>query len=261
MSTDHASATASMSSHSRTAPSRPSTDRAPHEYTLPRRPWRRYVTPFEDILEHNYKGSGTDADPFIIDWLRDDAEDPQNFPAAYKWSQVGMTSLLTLAVTLASSGYAGGVKSLMKEFGGSSELWVGGVCEFNLLPRALLTPALFVLGFAFGPLLWAPTSEVFGRRIVYLVSCFFLTLWLAVTIAAPNPAAILCFRALSGFFGSSPLTNAGGTVSDLLTAEQRGIGMALFSAAPFLGPALGPISGGYIGDAAGWRWVTAFLAM
>jgi MFS family permease len=124
-----------------------------------------------------------------------------------------------------------------------------------------LTPALFVLGFAFGPLLWAPTSEVFGRRIVYLVSCFFLTLWLAVTIAAPNPAAILVFRALSGFFGSSPLTNAGGTVSDLLTAEQRGVGMALFSAAPFLGPALGPISGGYIGDAAGWKWVMGFLAM
>lgn len=102
---------------------------------------------------------------------------------------------------------------------------------------------------------------MFGRRIVYLLSCFGLTLWLAVTVAAPNPAAVLVFRALSGFFGSSPLTNAGGTVSDLLNAEQRGIGMALFSAAPFLGPALGPISGGYIGDAAGWRWVMGFLAM
>lgn len=43
-----------------------------------------------------------------------------------------MTSLLTLAVTLASSGYAGGVRSLMMEMGGSSTLWVGGVCEFAL---------------------------------------------------------------------------------------------------------------------------------
>lgn len=87
------------------------------------------MTPFEDILDHTYKGSGTDADPYIVDWLRDDPEDPQNFPAAYKWGQVGMTSLLTLAVTLASSGYAGGVRSLMLEMGGSSTLWVGGVCE------------------------------------------------------------------------------------------------------------------------------------
>ncbi|TXT05879.1 uncharacterized protein COLE_07199 [Cutaneotrichosporon oleaginosum] len=232
-----------------TAHTRLATELPIESYTLPRRPWRRYVTSFEDILDHHYKGAGTESDPYVVDWLRDDAEDPQNFPASYKWFQVGLTSLLTLAVTLASSGYAGGIKSLMIEFGGSSEL-----------PH-LLTLALFVLGFAFGPLLWAPTSEVFGRRIVYLVSCFFLTLWLAVTIVAPNPAAILVFRGLSGFFGSSPLTNAGGTVSDLLTAEQRGIGMALFSAAPFLGPALGPISGGYIGDAAGWKWVMGFLAI
>jgi hypothetical protein len=105
-------------------------------YTLPRRPWRRYVTSFEDILDHHYKGSGTEADPYVVDWLRDDAEDPQNFPAAFKWAQVLLTSLLTLAVTLASSGYAGGVQSLMAEFGGSSELWVGGVCEYSQLTRA-----------------------------------------------------------------------------------------------------------------------------
>lgn len=130
MSTEAGTRTASVTSH--TARMRPSTDRSPHEYTIPRRPWRRFVTPFEDILDHHYKGSGTDEDPYIVDWLRDDAEDPQNFPATYKWAQVGMTSLLTLAVTLASSGYAGGVKSLMKQFGGSSELWVGGVCEYPI---------------------------------------------------------------------------------------------------------------------------------
>lgn len=112
-----------------TAHTRLATELPVERYTLPRRPWRRYITSFEDILDHHYKGSGTDSDPYIVDWLRDDAEDPQNFPAAFKWCQVGLTSILTLAVTLASSGYAGGVKSLMAEFGGSSTLWVGGVCE------------------------------------------------------------------------------------------------------------------------------------
>jgi MFS family permease len=37
--------------------------------------------------------------------------------------------------------------------------------------------------------------------------------------------------------------------------------MALFAAAPFLGPALGPITGGFLGQAAGWRWVEGFLAI
>ena len=34
---------------------------------------------------------------------------------------------------------------------------------------------------------------------------------------------------------------AGGTVSDVFNAQQRGLGMAIFAAAPFLGPAVGPI--------------------
>jgi MFS family permease len=40
-----------------------------------------------------------------------------------------------------------------------------------------------------------------------------------------------------------------------------GLGMALFSVAPFLGPAIGPITGGFLGEAAGWRWVEGMLAI
>lgn len=72
---------------------------------------------------------------------------------------------------------------------------------------------------------------------------------------------ILVFRFLAGFFGSSPLSNAGGVISDVLDANQRGLGMALFAAAPFLGPALGPITGGFLGLTSGWRWVQGFLAI
>lgn len=36
---------------------------------------------------------------------------------------------------------------------------------------------------------------------------------------------------------------------------------AVFAAAPFLGPAIGPIAGGFLGQAAGWRWIMAFMAI
>lgn len=124
-----------------------------------------------------------------------------------------------------------------------------------------LTIALFVLGFAIGPLIWAPASEVWGRRHIYIITYAFLTMWQAVTCAAQNRASILVFRCLAGVFGSSPLANAGGTVADILDATQMGLGMALFAVAPFLGPALGPITGGFLGDAAGWRWVEGMLAI
>jgi len=153
-----------------------------------------------------------------------------------------------MAVALASSAYSGGIISLQAEFGASRELLIAGV-------------SLFVVGFAFGPLLWAPLSEIYGRRTIFIISYAFLTLWQAVTCASQNIQSVLVFRFLAGFFGSSPLANAGGTISDVLDANSRGLGMALFAAAPFLGPSLGPITGGFLGEAAGWRWVEGYLAI
>lgn len=104
-------------------------------------------------------------------------------------------------------------------------------------------------------------SEVYGRRIVLIFSMSLMTLWQAVTVASPNVAGLLCFRFLAGFCGSSTLANAGGTIADVLNTAQRGLGMAVFAAAPFLGPALGPISGGFLGLTSGWRWIEGFLAI
>jgi MFS family permease len=70
----------------------------------------------------------------------------------------------------------------------------------------------------------------------------------------------------------------------MFDASQRGLGMALFAAAPFMyadqlkhsacrilltlvsfdrhrGPALGPIVGGFLGQAGGWRWVAGLIAI
>lgn len=226
----------------------PPVPNAPDSYTRKKKPWLAHVTPFEKILNHKYPGSGTEQDPYIVDWLGDDLEDPQRWTAVYKWTQILIVSLATLSVALSSSAYTGGVEDLIKEFHASQELLIAGV-------------SLFVVGFAFGPLMWAPMSEVFGRRLVFIISLGLMTLWQGVTCASPNVGAVIVFRFLAGFFGSSPLANAGGTISDVLDANQRGLGMALFAAAPFLGPALGPITGGFLGLTSGWRWVEGFLAI
>ncbi|OWZ56060.1 multiple drug resistance protein [Cryptococcus neoformans c45] len=223
-------------------------DKPLSSYTLKRYPWRPYVTPFEEIIGKKYPGSGTNEDPYIIDWLPNDKEDPQQWPGTYKWFTIFIASMMTLAVALSSSAYSGGVVSLTEDFGSSRELLIAGI-------------SLFVLGFAFGPLLWAPLSELYGRRWIYIISYALLTLWSGAAAGAPNIGSLLVFRFFAGFFGSSPLANAGGTISDVLDANQRGLGMALFAAAPFLGPALGPITGGFLGLTSGWRWIEGFLTI
>lgn len=50
-------------------------------------------------------------------------------------------------------------------------------------------------------------------------------------------------------------------IADIFAADQRGLATSLFAGAPFLGPSLGPVVGGFLGENAGWRWVQGFLAI
>ena len=129
----------------------------------------------------------------------------------------------------------------------------------DLLTRT--SQSLFVLGFAIGPLLWAPMSELFGRQLLFFITYAALTAFNAGAAGAQNIESLLILRFFAGAFGSSPLTNAGGVIADMFPARERGLAMTLFAAAPFMGPALGPIVGGFVGETVGWRWVEGVLAI
>lgn len=68
-----------------TSKAEPTLDKPVESYTLKKYIWRPYVTPFETILNHRYPGSGTEADPYIVDWIHGEAEDPQMWNTVYKW--------------------------------------------------------------------------------------------------------------------------------------------------------------------------------
>jgi hypothetical protein len=159
----------------------PSTPRPPNSYTPKAKPWLRFPTSFEHILAHNYPGKGTSELPYLVSFIDHDPENPLTYSDTYKWFVVGVASITTLAVALASSAYSGGIRSSMADWGASQELLTAGI-------------SLFVLGFAFGPVLWAPLSEMFGRRKTFIVSYAFLTLWCGVAIASQNVAQLLVFR-------------------------------------------------------------------
>ena len=47
----------------------------------------------------------------------------------------------------------------------------------------------------------------------------------------------------------------GGVLSDCWRAEERGRSISVYSLAPLLGPAVGPIAGGFVTQHTSWRWV------
>ncbi|KAJ5721529.1 uncharacterized protein N7483_009463 [Penicillium malachiteum] len=201
----------------------------------------------QDVLNYEYQGSGTEDDPFAVTWIPNDSRDPQRFSFSRKICITLVAASSTLIVSLASSAYSGSLDEIIADFHISTEV-------------ATLGLSLYVVGFAVGPLFWAPFSEVCGRQISFLISLIGMAAFLAGSAAAPNIWSLCILRFFAGSFGSAPLSNAGGTISDCFSARQRGLALSLYAAAPFLGPSLGPIIGGFLGMKAGWRWVEGFLA-
>lgn len=96
--------------------------------------------------------------------------------------------------------------------------------------------SLYVLGYAIGPVLLAPLSEYFGRQPVYVVSWFCLFLFQLPLALAPNIGTILVCRFIAGCAGGAPLTNTGGSISDLWERNESGGPMAVYGLSSTFGP-------------------------
>jgi multidrug resistance protein len=126
---------------------------------------------------------------------------------------------------------------------------------------AALVVSVYILGFASGPLVIAPLSELYGRLYVYHI-CNILFIAFTVSCAvSPSLSALIGFRFIAGCAGSSPLTLGGGTVADVIHPEKRGVAMALYVLGMLLGSVLGPVVGGFLSQAKGWRWIFWVLAI
>lgn len=130
--------------------------------------------------------------------------------------------------------------------------------QFHITSSVLesLMLSVFVLAYAVGPLILAPMSEMFGRRVVLQSANAFFIIFTVACAVAQDRVQLSLFRFFAGLGGSAPLTIGGGTVSDLMQPEERGVAMSIYSLGPLMGPALGPIIGAWIIQRTGnWRWI------
>ena len=146
-----------------------------------------------------------------------------NWPSFRRWMTVVSMGLMTFIVTFASSVFSTATKVTAKEFNTSSEVMTLGT-------------SLFVLGFAFGPIVWGPFSELFGRRIPLFTGYAIFAIFNIPVAVAHNLAQIFVCRFLGGFFASAPLAIVGGALADLFGPVDRGVAMCIFCASTFIGP-------------------------
>ncbi|KAI1119978.1 putative MFS multidrug transporter [Nemania abortiva] len=191
-----------------------------------------------------------EADPNIVDWdSPDDPSNPLNFSTSFKVTNVGIISALTFVTPLASSMFAPGVPMLLEEFNSSNAV----LADFVV--------SVYVLGFAIGPLLLAPLSELYGRLIIYHICNVGFIVFSVACAVSPNLGALVVLRFFQGCFGSAPVNNGGGTIADIVPQGKRGGAIAVYTLGPLLGPVIGPVAGGYLAAGRGWRWVFWVLAI
>ncbi|PON25566.1 major facilitator superfamily transporter [Trichoderma gamsii] len=183
-------------------------------------------------------------DPNVVKWTGpDDPENPKNWLLKRKWAAVFCVSCFTLISPVASSMVAPGLPQISKDLHITEEI------------ESALVLSIFVAAYALGPLMWGPLSELYGRTIILQISNLWFLLFNLGCGLARTEAQMFVFRFLAGIGGSAPLAIGGGVLGDLFNAEQRGKAMSIYSLMPLLGPALGPIAGGWVTDRTTWRWV------
>ncbi|KAI1135951.1 bicyclomycin resistance protein [Hypoxylon sp. FL0543] len=207
--------------------------------------------PGEVALSSSNEGDNDgDNGPNIVWWSGpDDPENPYNWPTWRKVLNCGLISAMTFISPLASSIFAPGVPQVVAEFHSTS------------LEIAAFVVSVYVLGFAAGPMLFAPLSEIYGRVILYHIANLGFVAFSVGCALSPTLNALIVFRFFAGVFGSVSITNGGGTIADMITQEKRGGAMAVFSIGPLMGPIIGPVAGGFLSDAEGWRWSFWLLAI
>ena len=158
-----------------------------------------------------------------------------------------MLGYTTLVSAFTSSIFSAATEAVAQAFHVSSEVGTLGL-------------SLYVLGFATGPLLWAPLSELKGRRLPIVISMFGFSIFqIAVAVAKDLQTVMIC-RFFGGLFAACPLAVVAAVFSDMFDNRTRGLAITVFSMMVFTGPLLAPFIGGFITESyLGWRW-TEYIA-
>lgn len=157
------------------------------------------------------------------------------------------------------------VPDMMKEFRDDSSA------------MASLVVSVYVVGFALGPLVLAPLSETYGRLIIYHVSNVLFLAFTAGCALSTQTAMFVAFRLLAGCVGATPMVLGGGSIADIIPPERRGAAMTIWGTGQLFGPVsvarqwqwrnldssndhfalqvIGPVAGGFLNEAAGWRCI------
>ncbi|RYP30695.1 hypothetical protein DL767_006111 [Monosporascus sp. MG133] len=193
----------------------------------------------------DWGGRGKQSNEIVISWSGpDDPEYPLNWAKHKKWVATILVSCFTFISPFSSTMVTPALGEIGSEWG----------IPDNSFTETLIM-SIFLLGYAQGPFVLAPLSEIYGRvEVLQYANLIYLAFNTACGFAQ-SKQQMLAFRFLSGIGGSAPQALCNGVLADVWRKEERGLGLAIYGMLTFISPCVAPIVGGFMSEAISWRWI------
>ena len=136
----------------------------------------------------------------------------------------------------------------------AADIAPGGVAQ------AALIMTFFVIGMGAGTFVTGPLSDAYGRKPVVYIGLAIYALGAVLSWYAPTLELMLAARVLQGLGASGPRVVSAAIIRDLYSGRTMASILSLTMMVFLLVPAIAPLLGKIIMDAAGWRAIfPAFL--
>lgn len=124
-----------------------------------------------------------------------------------------------------------------------------------------MTISLYILGLAFGQLIYGPISDRFGRRPTLVAGLLIYTLAGIASALAPSVGALITARLFQALGGCAGLVLGRAIVRDTSPLAETAKQLALMNLMVTLGPAVAPLVGSVLALSFGWRAVFVLLGL
>ena len=124
-----------------------------------------------------------------------------------------------------------------------------------------MTISLYILGLAFGQLIYGPLSDRFGRRPVLMAGLALYAGAGLVAALAPNAHVLIAARLFQALGGCAGLVLGRAIVRDTAPPAEAARRLALMNLAVTIGPGIAPLAGSLLTIMLGWRSILYFLAL
>ncbi len=98
-------------------------------------------------------------------------------------------------------------------------------------------------------------GSLFGQKRVYVMSLALFTIGSVLCGTARSLEMLVVWRILQGLGGGALQPTQQAILRQTFPPEEQGMAMALFSMVIMVGPAVGPVLGGWITDNMSWPWI------